>query len=149
MGKIFCVEFQRYHLKFHTKYLFHTVKNVICIQCLGALKFLLLSKLHIFQCMGKIFCVEFQRYHFKFHTKYLSHTLKNVICIQCWKFTFVQHTWVKRCRYHLQLSTCLSLCVFVCLSVQNMQLVSVIFYHFPYIFYRYLRAICQWKTLQV
>ena len=28
MGKIFCVEFQRYPLKFHTKYLKHTLKDV-------------------------------------------------------------------------------------------------------------------------
>ena len=28
MGKIFCVEFQRVPLKFHTKYLAHTLKNV-------------------------------------------------------------------------------------------------------------------------
>ena len=27
MGKIFCVEFQRYPLKFHTKYLAHTLKD--------------------------------------------------------------------------------------------------------------------------
>ena len=27
MGKIFCVEFQRYPLKFHTKYLTHTLKD--------------------------------------------------------------------------------------------------------------------------
>ena len=28
MGKIFCVEFQRYPFKFHTKYLTHTLKYV-------------------------------------------------------------------------------------------------------------------------
>ena len=28
MGKIFCVEFQRVHLKFHTKFLAHTLKDV-------------------------------------------------------------------------------------------------------------------------
>ena len=28
MGKIFCVEFQRFPLKFHTKYITHTLKNV-------------------------------------------------------------------------------------------------------------------------
>ena len=28
MGKIFCVEFQRYPLKFHTKYFTHTLKDV-------------------------------------------------------------------------------------------------------------------------
>ena len=28
MGKIFCVEFQRYPLKFHSKYLTHTLKDV-------------------------------------------------------------------------------------------------------------------------
>ena len=29
MGKIFCMEFQRYPLKFHTKYLTHTLKDMI------------------------------------------------------------------------------------------------------------------------
>ena len=32
MGKIFCVEFQRYPLKFYTKYLTHTLKDMIFIQ---------------------------------------------------------------------------------------------------------------------
>ena len=32
MGKIFCVEFQRYPLKFHTKYLAHTLKDLLFIQ---------------------------------------------------------------------------------------------------------------------
>ena len=32
MGKIFCVEFQRYPLKLHTKYLTHTLKDMIFIQ---------------------------------------------------------------------------------------------------------------------
>ena len=32
MGKIFCVEFQRVPLKFHTKYLAHTLKYVWFIQ---------------------------------------------------------------------------------------------------------------------
>ena len=32
MGKIFCVEFQRYPLKFRTKYLTHTLKDMIFIQ---------------------------------------------------------------------------------------------------------------------
>ena len=32
MGKIFCVEFQRYPLKFHTKYLTHTLKDMTFIQ---------------------------------------------------------------------------------------------------------------------
>ena len=32
MRKIFCVEFQRYPLKFHTKYLTHTLKDVYLIQ---------------------------------------------------------------------------------------------------------------------
>ena len=31
MGKIFCVEFQRYPLKFHTKYLTHTLKDLYFI----------------------------------------------------------------------------------------------------------------------
>ena len=40
-GKIFCVEFQRYPLKFHTKYLTHTLKDMIFIQhlILRALRF--------------------------------------------------------------------------------------------------------------
>ena len=32
MGKIFCVEFQRYPLKFHTKHLTYTLKDMIFIQ---------------------------------------------------------------------------------------------------------------------
>ena len=32
MGKIFCVEFQRVPLKFHTKYFTHILKDVIFIQ---------------------------------------------------------------------------------------------------------------------
>ena len=32
MGKIFCVEFQRFPLKFHTKYLIHRLKDMIFIQ---------------------------------------------------------------------------------------------------------------------
>ena len=32
MGKIFCMEFQRYPLKFHTKYLTHTLKDMIFMQ---------------------------------------------------------------------------------------------------------------------
>ena len=32
MGKIFCVEFERYPLKFHTKYLTYTLKDMIFIQ---------------------------------------------------------------------------------------------------------------------
>ena len=34
MGKIFCVEFQRFPLKFHTKYLTHTLKDVPFISML-------------------------------------------------------------------------------------------------------------------
>ena len=33
MGKIFCVEFQKYPLKFHTKCLTHTLKDMILIHC--------------------------------------------------------------------------------------------------------------------
>ena len=32
MGEIFCVEFQRYPLKFHTKHLTHTLKDMIFMQ---------------------------------------------------------------------------------------------------------------------
>ena len=53
---------------------------------LGALKFSLVNKLHIFQCMGKIFCVEFQSFPLKSHTKHLTHTLKETIFIQYWKW---------------------------------------------------------------
>ena len=35
MGKIFCVEFQRFPLKFHTKYLTHILKDMIFIQHLN------------------------------------------------------------------------------------------------------------------
>ena len=33
MGKIFCAKFQRVPLKFHTKYLTHTLKDTFFIQC--------------------------------------------------------------------------------------------------------------------
>ena len=33
MGKIFCGEFQRYPLKFHTKYFTHILKDTIFMQC--------------------------------------------------------------------------------------------------------------------
>ena len=33
MGKKFCVEFQRVPSKFHTKYLTHTLNNMIFMQC--------------------------------------------------------------------------------------------------------------------
>ena len=46
---------------------------------LGARKFLLINKLHNFQCMRKMFCVEF-------HTKYLTHKLKETIFNQYCKF---------------------------------------------------------------
>ena len=42
MGKIFCVEFQRYHLKFHTKYLTLTLMCSFCLfrnENLRALRF--------------------------------------------------------------------------------------------------------------
>ena len=41
MGKIFCVKFQKYPLKFHTKYLNHTLKDVILynIEILRAIRF--------------------------------------------------------------------------------------------------------------
>ena len=32
MGEIFCVEFQSYPLKFHTKYLTHALKDMIVMQ---------------------------------------------------------------------------------------------------------------------
>ena len=42
MGKLFCVEFQRYPLKFHTKYISHTLKDMFFlynIEILRALRF--------------------------------------------------------------------------------------------------------------
>ena len=39
MGKTFCEEFQRYPLKFHTKYLTHTLKDTIFIQCFKIYEF--------------------------------------------------------------------------------------------------------------
>ena len=66
------------------------INNVYELLNLWALKFSLLNKLHIFQCLGKIFCVEFQRYPLKFHTKYLTHTLKDVIFIKYWDFKSFQ-----------------------------------------------------------
>ena len=90
MGKIFCVEFQSVPLKFHTKYLTHTLKdveNAYKLLNLRALEISMLYKNHIFQCMGKIFCVEFQSVPLKFHTKYLTHTLKDVnFFIHRWRF---------------------------------------------------------------
>ena len=57
-------------------------KNTYELLNLRALKYSLVNKIHIFQCMGEIFCVEFQRYPLKFYTKYLTHTLKGMIFIQ-------------------------------------------------------------------
>ena len=61
-------------------------KNTSELLNLRALKFSLVNKIHIFQCMGKIFCVEFRRFPLKFHTKYFTHTLKDMIFIQHWNF---------------------------------------------------------------
>ena len=61
-------------------------KNTFELLNIRALKFSVVNKIHIFQCMGKIFCVEFQRVPLKFHTKYLTHTLKDMIFIQHWNF---------------------------------------------------------------
>ena len=55
------------------------LKNAYELLNLRALKYSLVNKRHIFQCMGKIFCVEFQRVPLKFHTKYLAHTLKETL----------------------------------------------------------------------
>ena len=38
MGKIFCVEFQREPLKFHTKYHTHTLNDMILFEILKAFK---------------------------------------------------------------------------------------------------------------
>ena len=54
------------------------VSKTLMSLSLRALKFSLVNKIYIFQCMGKIFCVEFQRYPLKFHTEYLTHTLNTV-----------------------------------------------------------------------
>ena len=47
MGKIFCVEFQRYPLKFHTKYLTHTLKDTILYN-IGILRALRFKSLYAF-----------------------------------------------------------------------------------------------------
>ena len=56
-------------------------KNIYKLVNLGALKFSLLRKLHIFQCMGNIFRVEAQRVFLKFHTTYVTYTLKKMYTI--------------------------------------------------------------------
>ena len=48
-------------------------KNTYELVGLGARKFSLIDKLHIFQSMCKIFCMEFQREPLKFHKK-ISYT---------------------------------------------------------------------------
>ena len=92
IGKIFCVEFQGVPLKFHTKYLAHTLKDMFFLQC---------HRIQIFQCIGKIFCVEFQRVPLKFHTKYLAHTLIDMIFIQCWKFKSSQIEELASCIFEM------------------------------------------------
>ena len=62
-------------------------KNTYELLNLRALKFSLVNKIHIFQCMGKMLYVEFQRYPLKFHTKYLTHTLKDMIFLRVLRFT--------------------------------------------------------------
>ena len=76
MGEIFCVKYQRVHLKFHTKY-----------QCMGEIFCVKYQRVHLkfhtkYQCMGEIFWVKFQRVPLKFHT----HALKDAIFIQGWSF---------------------------------------------------------------
>ena len=39
MGKIYCVEFQRVPLKFHSKYLTHVLEDMICEQCWNFIRF--------------------------------------------------------------------------------------------------------------
>ena len=52
---------------------------------LGAIKSLLLNKLHNFQCIVKIFCVEFQRVPLKLHWISYPYIVKDTILIQCLK----------------------------------------------------------------
>ena len=47
-------------------------KNTYELLNLRALKFSLVNKIYIFQCMGKIFCVEFQRYPHKISCPYIE-----------------------------------------------------------------------------
>ena len=58
-------------------------KNAYELANLGALKYSILNKLYVFQCMGKIVCVEFQRALLKFH--------KNILPIR-WKTRFLYIT---------------------------------------------------------
>ena len=55
------------------------LKNAQELVSLRVLKFSLLNKVHIIQCMGKIHCLKVQRIPLKFYTKYLTHTLKDMI----------------------------------------------------------------------
>ena len=61
-------------------------RNTYELLNLRALKFSIVNKTRIFQCMGKIFCVEFQRYPLRFHTKYLTHALQDMIFMLYWNF---------------------------------------------------------------
>ena len=70
----------------YTKRCLGAFQNTYELSNLRALKFSLVNKIHVFQCMGEIFCVEFQSFLLKFHTKYLTHALKDIIFIQHWNF---------------------------------------------------------------
>ena len=93
--------------------IFHTCfKNAYRFITLGALKFSLLNKLHIFQCMSENFCVQYQRVPLKSYTRYFTGRLENAFFMQCWKFkrwyTLLKHpsSWKVKVFYHTsQLNT--------------------------------------------
>ena len=71
----------------------HFTMHMITYPCwdeltnLRGLKFSILHRNHIFQCMGKIFCMELQRYPMKSHTKYL-------LPIQNFTVIFMKHFFI-------------------------------------------------------
>ena len=60
MGKIFCVEFQRYPLKFHTKYLTHTLVHLSTCSGLTIIKMAMLSQFLRVPWSFEIFCDMFR-----------------------------------------------------------------------------------------
>ena len=53
---------------------------------LRTLRFTILYKSRISQCMGKNFCIEFQRVSLKFHIKHLTHILNDMYLVAMWTF---------------------------------------------------------------
>ena len=66
MGKIFCVEFQRYPLKFHTKYLIHTLKALKDVYFIQRWKFK--SHPSSLPCPYRISIMKIRRSHVSYIT---------------------------------------------------------------------------------